>query len=921
MAEPTWSAGVGQSAAQDFVAFAVTDEPWSLAVDALVVSVGYTFGGLGEAVAARFPDAPWPDGFEAVTVEEPGLVRLRDRKSTDGSGPWLVILAKPHTDDGVPTIQTIENATSSAVRVAREAGADSIAIPMLATGDLGVDIRSVAAIAAPAALRTAESVGMARVVFLSRTEEQFLIVQAGVRGRLPLPRRLRSAWGAQTEFDLAGGVSTDLVDPNVGIPLSKDQLGVAPYVSMLATMIADRKTPTPLSVGIFGEWGSGKSYFMGLLRKAIDELARSGEPTYCPEIAQIGFNAWHYADSNLWASLGDEIFRQLAEPECQPGDRRRQLRAELGRRLGRRQELDAETEQARETVVALQAQVDAATEDRWDRAAKLITALRGSPEFARHLDSLWRKLGITDLVDQSKLLADELNGSLSDADALRRVAADRTGRWIVPVAAMALIACAVVAAFVPPIRTWLPAASAALTVAFATGVSLLARARSGVRALRTLSEQMRSSVNRAAPGDMMTAAAAFDALRAAESQQRVAEAQLQDVVSHIGALGRQLSELAPGRRLYSFLASKVDDKSYQRNLGLISMIRKDFEQLVRLMADWRDHPDDDEAHRPIDRIVLYIDDLDRCSPQQVVDVLQAVHLLLALDLFIVVIGVDPRWLLRSLRSHYDTILDGADAIDADPWRMVPEDYLDKIINIPVVLPGMPTGSLNRLLLAIAGERDDTHDGGGFSIADWQAPDGNPAPVTGYDIGIEPGSEIDAHDDTTSATREPPRRLTGPELYLLSTLDVLVETPRQAKRLFNLYRMIRATRDLSDASQFLGEDGEPGEYQAVVVLLGLIATRNPLLSPLLDAVPGPGDDVAGGLLHRQADTGWHRFVADILPTDGHNSIVGRVAAESIAGWTQLSSALVQVSAAITLRDVSVFQQWVPRIRRFSYNLVT
>ena len=56
--------------------------------------------------------------------------------------------------------------------------------------------------------------------------------------------------------------------------------------------------------------------------------------------------------------------------------------------------------------------------------------------------------------------------------------------------------------------------------------------------------------------------------------------------------------------------------------------------------------------KPIDRIVLYIDDLDRCSPRQVVDVLQAVHLLLALDLFVVVVGVDPRWLLHALRSEY-----------------------------------------------------------------------------------------------------------------------------------------------------------------------------------------------------------------------------------------------------------------------------
>ena len=53
----------------------------------------------------------------------------------------------------------------------------------------------------------------------------------------------------------------------------------------------------------------------------------------------------------------------------------------------------------------------------------------------------------------------------------------------------------------------------------------------------------------------------------------------------------------------------------------------------------------------VDRIILYIDDLDRCPEANVVEVLQAVHLLLAFPLFVVVVGVDSRWLLHSLQSR------------------------------------------------------------------------------------------------------------------------------------------------------------------------------------------------------------------------------------------------------------------------------
>ncbi|MFD7379858.1 P-loop NTPase fold protein [Streptomyces mirabilis] len=50
--------------------------------------------------------------------------------------------------------------------------------------------------------------------------------------------------------------------------------------------------------------------------------------------------------------------------------------------------------------------------------------------------------------------------------------------------------------------------------------------------------------------------------------------------------------------------------------------------------------------------MLYTGDLDRCPPTQVVKVLAAVHLMLPLPLFVVVVAVDARWLLTSLHHHY-----------------------------------------------------------------------------------------------------------------------------------------------------------------------------------------------------------------------------------------------------------------------------
>ena len=64
---------------------------------------------------------------------------------------------------------------------------------------------------------------------------------------------------------------------------------------------------------------------------------------------------------------------------------------------------------------------------------------------------------------------------------------------------------------------------------------------------------------------------------------------------------------------------------------MITTIRRDFEKLEELLGDWRT-----DGEKAVDRIILDIDDLDRCPPECVVNVLQAIKL------FIVVVGVDAR---------------------------------------------------------------------------------------------------------------------------------------------------------------------------------------------------------------------------------------------------------------------------------------
>ncbi|MGW7534854.1 P-loop NTPase fold protein [Amycolatopsis sp. NPDC054798] len=878
-----------------------TNLPWTSGIDAIAVSVGGGLGSLGHAVRKRFADAAWDSvDYDAILPEQPVVLGL------DGTGPdslRFAVLVTPHEDgaSGPPSLPAIATATEAGIRFAASANSVALGFPLLGTGDLGLGEAEVAAVAIPAAVRALQQTsGLRRLVFvcISETTE----------------KAIREAWKRTggTKFsavELAGGISNDLVDPTLGIPLERDRLGVAPYASMLATVIADRSTAPPLSVGVFGEWGSGKSYFMGLMRDEVRRLAGSGNPAYCGEIVQIGFNAWHYADRNLWASLGDEIFRQLAGPGPDPQQRREKLREELAKRLGQVTELEDAKRQAQATAAKLQADVDKAALSRKDTAKVLIRALTGSRE-------VWHRLGIQDEAEQGALLVEQLRGTLSEAEALRRSPRGRWGKAALIMSAVILLAGFFAAAITPVAREWLAGVGVGFAAVAGTGVALLSRARSGLRELRALSEDLRRGIDRGANKAVAPEVGwMLEEIRRAETDQRVAEAQLGEVVARVGELGRELTELAPGRNLYTFLADRAHGDSYRRDLGLISTIRKDFEQLVELMADWRANPD--SGRTPIDRIVLYIDDLDRCSARQVVEVLEAVHLLLALKLFVVVVGVDPRWLTRSLHSHYDGMLDDS----PDGGRLAsPEDYLGKIINLPFVLPTMSEGSLRGLLRSLTDDR--LLEPAGEERPRTQRIPSPDRTLPGLAPEIEEGSEVDSQSRPERAA-DPPRPLTPAEIDLLSELDLLISTPREAKRLFNLYRMLRATRDLSEASRFLGDDTDPGDYEAVVALLGLLTAPGLVLEKALDTRPDPDRSITGGLVHRSPEGAWSAFVADCAPRRHgdvwRNPVAGTLCDKELRDWRQLHRGLVHVSASLRIDALSRFQQWVPAVRRFSYVL--
>ncbi len=717
---------------------------------------------------------------------------------------------------------------------------------------------------------------------------------------------------------LAGGTDSDLVDPTLGIPLERDRLNVKDYVTMLATVMADKDTPMPLSVGLFGEWGSGKSYFMGLLRGQVEALGRQDPDRYHADIVQLGFNAWHYSDSNLWASIGDAIFSQLTDPGTTGEDRAAELQRELAANNERRQELEAATERAQQEVANLERGIQRARQAKGVRAKAVLTAIANEPTVNQEFDKAFRKLGVTKDVARAKVLASDLTGTKEDLAVVRR----RVTGWRISAALLAIAAVLAVVVLVVGLSSSWTKSQLTGTLAFLgtiIGVAsvVMRRVHSGLRSLSTLISDID---NRSQQQTNKELARELEALRAATANEQVLRAQLDDVIVRAGELGTELAQASPGQRLYRFVSERAESDDYRGQLGLISTIRKDFEQLIELMDRWNDSGD--ETPTPIRRIILYIDDLDRCSPTQVVEVLQAVHLLLALDLFVVVVGVDPRWLLRSLGREFRSTLTQAQEPDQDWSLSTPQDYLEKIFNIPFILPAMDPANFESLLRGLADgkPRIETTDQrqNGPRPREEQHPvvQAGQAAATGPAIQA-PIAVAESHSLVATLQRGEVDRgapLTDPEIKMLAALAPLVRTPRSAKRLLNLYRLLRSTRDPSPTGSFLGTDGKSGEFQAVAVLLGLLTGYPQLMGDLLLGRPG-------GLIFRSPGGSWQSFVESLEPpADGRSNAVAENLDEAAADeWRRLVVNLAPSTELVDLEGLEAFQRWAPRVARFSFRL--
>ncbi len=739
------------------------------------------------------------------------------------------------------------------------------------------------------------------------------------------------------EPPLGDGIAGTLNDT---IDHGKDFLDVGHEAKAFARLIASKSFEPPLAIGIFGQWGTGKSFFIDRIDKGLQEIenlfkpedlpkttledAENAEKIFHRNIVQIHFNAWHYMETNVWASLVDVIFRDLDGwlrkeiAEKNTGDEIEALFESLATAQAERLEaIETYADRLRDVETARWTLQSAgkAEADHWTTIAREIIA---QPEVGAAFDDVVDAFGLEQLSGEGAKLQAAIEETRHTASDARLFWTSLRARAASPIL---LVLLTVLMLGLPLLLVWLlQEAAVAPTVSALTGLATAAAAWFSTIALRT----------KTVVGALRQLRAAFDAVEHQRAQKR--KRTLADCETRINeartalAHAEQASAVArrtlhagsAAGRVAAFIRSRAEGDTYARHLGIIDTIRRDFEQLTTLMkeTDKRaekenkilenqqkdldrrigalrarylgDHASKAEralfapigealdrvektkkSENPlnisVDRIVLFVDDLDRCPPDKVYRVLQAIHLFLNFRLFVVVVGVDTRWMETSLIRELGDLVNGTRGTTA-------QDYLEKIFQIPywtrrmdaTASRGFVKGVLDKIPAeaSITAPPTSTEPGSGPPPDDSRPPPDlssdaemetstqtvdEPARTdravqpkdplaTQEDLGAgQPNPEVqtqsnlpNGQNQTPMATR--PVVITQRERLMIQRLAPQAgRSPRQLLRFVNVYGLIKSVTDAGGAP-LLDLENDPTTCQALLAQLA-IATGSPVSARL------------------------------------------------------------------------------------------
>lgn len=634
----------------------------------------------------------------------------------------------------------------------------------------------------------------------------------------------------------------------------KDSLDFDKEAQSLAALVALKELKPPLAIALFGTWGSGKSFFMKQMEKRIRELSiyqgfivsgketednrkNSNEMLFHSGIAHITLNAWSYLDANLWAGLTHSLFEKLNEyitNNTKSSIEKFKVQVKITKRLEVLHNDMNHFKEKKNQLINLKEKLEK------ERDSKILRHFQ-LHEYDESVKQFLKDVGLQE--DEIKLLTPSNMEKLlkSGVSFITYLKANSYSVLIklVGFTALFLIAKFGLQELVDAYNLTEPGKLSqffhSTTVGILTPIiPVLAPVIRFFYSKKTTIDHVEKYIKDISTDNTdVSENAAIVQLRSDLKEVDDLILEIETSIDEEYSKTSDITQLA----ITNFISSKNEQEAYQKHLGIITTIRKDFETLSELFSDinkpemplpsvreqeHRESIETDKAvitesfhtNKKLERIILYIDDLDRCSDDKVMEVLEAVHLLMAFPLFIVIVGVDERSVHNALINRQLDRYRGIDhsVINNHFHKVAPREYLEKIFQIPFHLPVPEASGILKLiddLIPIVGpatiykipeteERNPDFNSPQLNIDQQDRVSASEPPT------VDPDAPTSVKEEASSpAENTPPAPqkivaiapenvlITSEEKEYLQLLSCLIGTnPRTIKRYINIYRIVK-----------------------------------------------------------------------------------------------------------------------------------
>jgi len=269
-----------------------------------------------------------------------------------------------------------------------------------------------------------------------------------------------------------------------------------------------------------------------------------------------------------------------------------------------------------------------------------------------------------------------------------------------------------------------------------------------------------------------------------------------------------------------------DKPNYKDKIGFLGSFQEDFARIVSIATEphlgWQPR-----------KLVIFIDDLDRCEPPKAADIIEGINLFLDSQRCVFVLGMDPAAVVASIENKYKDLFEKMrqeNIAVVSPGRL----FLDKIIQVPFQVPQSTEPDITKLVADImqpkvkskrpvsVHNRNNAKNGAQPAITPESVRTLQPerAETTGLETnGMQPKSPLHTTRLVLAPDSTQPTSDIGPQIdhasYKLEHIQkaikegakFLPENPRQVKKYMNLFRFYVYIADARGLIRFREEGAD------------------------------------------------------------------------------------------------------------------